>query len=208
VLDWWAPTELSLNGSRKPSSDGRFTTIANWEQSGKDIEWNGETYVWSKHLEFLKFIELPRWADQQLELALAGGDAKAIRLLGSHGWRVVDALALSKDILPYRDYIRGSLGEFTVMKPQYFRPRGCSFSDRSACYLAAGRPVIGQDTGFSAILPTGRGLFPLHTMEDILMAMDAIESDYEEHRRAALEVATEFFAAERVLSSLTEQGGL
>ncbi len=208
VLDWWAPAELALNGSRTPSSDGRFTTIASWQQSGKDIEWNGETYVWSKHLEFLRFIDLPRRTDQQMELALAGGDAEAIRLLGSHGWRVVDALALSKDILPYRDYIRGSRGEFTVMKPQYFRPRGGSFSDRSACYLAAGRPVIVQDTGFSKIFPTGRGLFAFRTMEDVLIAMDAIESDYEEHRRAALQIATEFFAAEKVLSTLTEQAGL
>ena len=208
VLDWWAPDKLPLNGTGGPSNEGCFTTIASWQQSGKDIEWNGKTYVWSKHLEFMRFIDLPRRADQQLELALAGGDAEAIQLLGSHGWRVVDALALSKHILPYRDYIHGSRGEFTVMKPQYFRPRGGSFSDRSACYLAAGRPVIVQDTGFGAILPTGRGLFPFRTMEEVLMAMDAIESDYEEHCRAALEIATEFFAAEKVLSSLTEQAGL
>jgi hypothetical protein len=208
VLDWWAPDELSSNGSRKLADDSRFTTIATWQQSGKDIEWNGETYTWSKHLEFLKLIELPRRTEQQLELALACGDDEAIRLLASHGWWTVDALALSKDILPYRSYIRGSRGEFTVTKPQYFRPHSGWFSDRSACYLAAGRPVITQDTGFGNILPTGQGLFAFRTVEDILVAMDAIESGYEEHRRAARHVATEYFAAEKVLASMIEEAGL
>jgi hypothetical protein len=208
VLDWWAPAEPAMNGALTSPSDGRFTTITSWQQSGKDVEWNGKTYVWSKHGEFLKFIDLPRRTDQHLELALASEDAEVIRLLDTRGWRVVNALALSKDILPYRDYIRGSRGEFTVVKPQYFLPRGGSFSDRSACYLAAGRPVIAQDTGFGKFFPTGRGLFAFRTMEDVLIAMDTIKSDYEDHRRAALEIATEFFAAEKVLSNLTDQVGL
>jgi len=209
VLDWWASAGLSSsNGSRKPSADCPFTTIASWRQSGKDIEWNGEIYAWSKHFEFLRFIDLPRRTESKLELALACEDAEAIRLLRSHGWRTVDALALSKDILPYRSYICNSRGEFTVMKPQYFRPRGGSFSDRGACYLAAARPVIIQDTGFSKILPTGLGLFAFRNMEDILVAMEAIESNYEEHRDAALQIATEYFAAEKVLNSMLEQVGL
>lgn len=108
----------------------------------------------------------------------------------------------------YRDYIRGSRGEFTVAKDQNVRLRSGWFSDRSATYLAAGRPVVTQETGFSNILPSGRGLFGWHQMDDILDAIDAIESDYDAHCRGAREVAAEYFAAERVLASLMERAGL
>jgi hypothetical protein len=204
VQDWWS-SEASLPA---PPEDGRFTTIASWKQSGKDLEWNGQTYTWSKHVEFLKFIELPRRTEQTLELALACGDGEAIQLLTSGGWRVIDALSLSKDIGPYRAYIAGSRGEFTVAKDQNVRLRSGWFSDRSACYLAAGKPVITQDTGFGNILPTGQGLFAFRTMEDVLGALDAIRVDYEHHSRLAREIASEYFAADKVLGSLLERAGL
>ena len=203
ILDWWRSETCrpaSANG-------GRFTTVASWQQSGKDVEWNGEVYTWSKHHEFLKFVDLPRRAAQPLELALACGD-EVIRLLTSHGWRIVDALPLSKDILPYRDYILGSRGEFTVAKDQNIRLRSGWFSDRSACYLAAGLPVITQDTGFGKVLPTGEGLFAFNTMEEILSAFDAIHSDYEKHRRAAQAIAQEYFRAQTVLAKLLDDLGL
>src|SRR5262249_8040216 len=149
-----------------------FTTVSNWRQSGKDIEWNGETYLWSKHLEFMKFLALPRQTPQPLELALADPDACTRDLLASYGWRVTEALPLSTDILPYRDYIFGARGEFTVAKDQYVRPRTGWFSDRSACFLAAGKPVITQDTGFGKFVPTGQGLFAFQTMEQVLDALD------------------------------------
>ena len=205
ALDWW---DTTATAGSLPASAGRFTTIASWQQSGKDVEWNGETYRWSKHLEFLKFLDLPRRSGRPLELALACGDAEAVRRLEAHGWRVVDALALSRDILPYRDYILGSRGELTVAKDQNIRLRSGWFSDRSATYLAAGRPVVTQDTGFGSLLPTGRGLFAFRTMEDILAALDAIESDYAGNARAAREIAAEYFACERVVGHLLERAGL
>jgi hypothetical protein len=156
----------------------------------------------------LKFIDLPRSTAQPFELALACGDDKAIQLLMLHGWRVIDALALSEDILPYRNHILSSRGEFTVAKEQYTCLHTGWFSDRSACYLAAGRPVITQETGFSKFLPTGRGLFGFKTMEDILTAVDKIESDYERSCRAARDIAIEYFAADKVLNSLVEKVGL
>ena len=112
------------------------------------------------------------------------------------------------DVDRYRDYIQQSRGEFTVARDQYVRPNTGWFSDRSACYLAAGRPVITQETGFSKFLPTGRGLFGFRTMDDVLAAVDAIESDYDGHCRAAREIAAEYFAAEKVVGSLMERAGL
>jgi hypothetical protein len=88
------------------------------------------------------------------------------------------------------------------------RPRTGWFSDRSACYLAAGRPVITEDTAFGKFLPTGRGLFPFTTMDDVLAAVDAIESDYEQHCSAAREIADQYFGAERVVGSLMSRAGL
>jgi hypothetical protein len=95
-----------------------------------------------------------------------------------------------------------------VARDQYVRPKTGWFSDRSACYLAAGRPVITQETGFSKFFPTGKGLFGFQTMEDVLAAVDAIESDYTGNCRAAHEIASEYFAAEKVLASLMERAGL
>ena len=209
VVDWWSSTsDRATNKSFQATVQSRFTTVATWKESAKDIEWNGETYTWSKHHQFLKFIDLPRSTAQLLELALACGNLDTVRLLESHGWRIVDAIALSHDILPYRAYIVGSRGEFTVAKDQYTRLHTGWFSDRSACYLAAGRPVITQETGFSKFLPTGKGLFGFKTMEDILMAIDMIASDYKGNCLAARGIAIEYFAADNVLGSLIDRAGL
>jgi hypothetical protein len=156
----------------------------------------------------LKFLELPRRSRQSFELALACDDAAVLRVLREKGWRVRDALALSKEVLPYRDFILSSRGEFTVAKDQNIRLRSGWFSDRSACYLAAGRPVLTQDTGFGNVLPTGRGLFAFRTPEDVLAALDALAADYEGHSRAAREIAREYFDAARVLGGMLKQVGL
>ena len=204
VLDWWRPERMRAG----PESDGRLTTVASWEQSGKDIAWRGETYLWSKHHEFLKVLDLPARAALPLELALACEDGPTLARLRAHGWRVTDGVALSRELDPYRDYILGSRGEFTVAKDQNIRLRSGWFSDRSACYLAAGKPVVTQDTGFGNVLPTGRGLFAFRTAEDALAAIDAIRSDYDAHADAAREIAREWFAAEAVVGSMMERAGL
>jgi hypothetical protein len=212
VLHWWtadAQSRSALND--RPKTPSCFTTIAKWRQPGKDIDWNGETYSWSKHVEFLKFVDLPRRIGQQFELALAWQDEKdqeAIPQLRSHGWRIIDGISLSLDTAPYREYILRSRGEFTVAKDQNIRLRSGWFSDRSACYLAAGKPVVTQDTAFGNILPIGRGLFAFRNMEDILAAIETIEGDYDRHSRAAREIAQEYFATENVLRSLIERVGL
>jgi hypothetical protein len=205
IMDWWTFNESY------DAAHATYTTISNWAQTGKDLEWNGDRYLWSKHWEFLKFIDLPRRVNRRFELALlckTAEDAQAIPLLSSHGWCVRDALSVSKDILPYREYISGSRGEFTVAKDQNIRLRSGWFSDRSACYLAAGKPVVTQDTAFDKVLPLGCGLFGFRTMEDIVSAIDTIEGDYQCHSRAARELARDFFAADKVLGQLVEDWGI
>jgi hypothetical protein len=223
VLDWWSSPVRGAVNAVTPPPRACFTTIANWRQSGKDFDWNGERYTWSKHHEFLKFIDLPRRTAQPLELALAlksdagNGDkawealnleeAEAVRLLTRHGWHTVSGMSLSKDIEPYRDYILRSRGEFTVAKDQNVRLRSGWFSDRSACYLAAGRPVITQNTGFGKLFPTGEGLFAFNTLEEILTAFESINTDYERHSRAARTIAEDYFRAETVLAAVVNRLG-
>jgi hypothetical protein len=193
-----------------PPTKREFTTVGNWKQAGRDIDFKGETYYWSKHHEFLKFIDLPKRVEQPVELATGvenlSRDESA--LLESNGWRIVDAHPITLDPWPYRDYVRASRGEFTVAKDLNVRLQSGWFSERSACYLAAGRPVITQDTGFGSVLPTGEGLFAFNTMEEILAAFEAVNSDYAKHSRAARAIAEEYFRAETVLAKLLEDLGL
>jgi hypothetical protein len=203
ILEWWRSGDVSA-APGLPSPAARFTTVANWEQTGKDIEWKGETYGWSKHTEFLKFIDLPRRTRRPLELALAGGDAEALHRLIAHGWWLGNGMLLSREVAPYRQYIMHSLGEFTVAKDQNIRLRSGWFSDRSACYLASGRPVVAQDTGFDVALPVGEGLIAYATGAQAAAALDAVAADYERHRRAARALAEEHLDSDRVLSRLLE----
>ena len=166
VLDFW-------QSCLEPGPD--FTTIGNWNQDHKrhDVVLDGERYTWSKHHEFLKFLDLPARSGQSFELALSSrslGETDR-RLLEEKGWKIRDALELSSDLDVYRRYIAQSRGEYTVAKDQNVRLRSGWFSERSAQYLAAGRPVITQETGFSNILPTGQGLFAFSTVEELVGAV-------------------------------------
>lgn len=199
------PVLLHLWRNRRSPQRG-FTTVGNWRQEGRDVEFADQIYHWSKHHEFLKFIDLPRRIGQPIEFAtaLSNLDPKERQLLECHEWRLVDAHPFTTDPWPYRDYVRSSRGEFTVAKDLNVRLRSGWFSERSACYLAAGRPVITQDTGFGKFIPTGAGLFSFNTMDEALAAFDAINSDYEKHSRAARAIAEEYFAAETVLKKVLQ----
>ena len=200
VLDFWR--------GRDDGPGDLYTTIGNWRQQWREIQFGGETYGWSKHEEFLKFLQLPSRAGPVFELALAGCEGEDRKLLEHHGWRVRDALPLSQNIDIYRHYISGSWGEFTVAKDQNVRLKTGWFSDRSATYLAAGRPVITQDTRFGNILPTGEGLFAFSTIDDVEAAIDSIKSDYKRHSRVAADIAIEYFDSSRVLGRLLDEVGL
>jgi hypothetical protein len=209
-----------------PPSRREFTTVCNWKQRGRDTEFAGERYLWSKHHEFLKFIDLPTRTERPIELAMGLQDADSVkpalgdpvpalgmtqaerRLLHVNGWQLADAHAFTTDVWSYRDYVEASSGEFSVAKDQNVRLRTGWFSERSACYLAAGRPVIVQDTGFGTVLPVGEGLFAFNTTDEALAAFEAIESDYGHHSRAAREIAEEYFRAEKVLAQMLDDLGL
>jgi hypothetical protein len=170
------------------------------------VTFQGETYSWSKHHEYLKFLDLPSRVEQSFELALAKYDDSDRQLLESHGWQVCPA-DFSCDLDAYRHYIRRSRGEFTVAKDQNVRLRSGWFSERSAQYLASGRPVITQETGFSNVLPTGRGLFGFSTTDDIVAAVEAVNANYEEHCRGAADLAREYFNYDVVLRPMLAELG-
>jgi hypothetical protein len=200
VMDLWQPFAEGPGDA--------FTTIASWRQPRYDVKFGDEALTWSKHEQFMKVIELPRRATQDFELALAVCPTEDRNVLEAHGWAVRDATTVSWDLDAYRRYIAGSRAEFTIAKDQYARPRSGWFSDRSATYLAAGRPVIMQETGFSRHLPTGEGLFAFSTVDEALDAVERINTDYERHRRAAAAIAREYFSYDVVLPRMLAEVGL
>lgn len=210
-IDWKKtrpPVVLSLWPERADPACSDFTTVATWHNKGKDVVFQGQTYYWSKHVNFLKFIDLPRHTPQRLELALEMDDQEMRAELTARGWRITDAAERSATIEAYREYIYSSRGEFTVAKDIYVRPRTGWFSDRSVCYLAAGKPVVTQDTAFSRFIPTGTGLFAFSTLEEAVSALEAIGGDYVRHARAAREIAADYFAADKVLRKLLQDAGV
>jgi hypothetical protein len=186
-----------------------FTTIGNWEQQWRSVQYKGETYHWSKHHEFQKVLDLPKAVSgQTLELALASLSHDVRQMLQSHGWKIRLAMAFSENPTMYRRYIGGSRGEFTVAKDQNVRLRSGWFSDRSATYLAAGKPVVTQETGFENVLPTGKGLFAFSTIDDARAAIETINSDYPAACASARAIAREYFSSDAVLKPLMTEMGL
>jgi hypothetical protein len=197
-LDLWEP----LAPSAAP-----YTTITTWQNSNKHRQFEGVDYYWTKDREFRKFLDLPQRRRVPFRMATRV-DEETRALLLANGWEHEDGVETSSSVERYRDFIRTSRGEFTVARDQYVRPRTGWFSDRSATYLAAGRPVITQETAFSKFLPTGRGLFSFSTMDEVLAAVDSIESDHRSHCDAARGIAAAYFSTDVVLGSLMERAGL
>ncbi len=199
ILDWWESSRPHTGGR----GNGVFTTVANWQQRDKDVTFEGRCLRWSKDTEFLRILGLPGTTSVPLELALAyDADDPAISRMRSAGWRVRSAGPLSKDPETYREYIRGSAGELSVAKEQNVALRSGWFSDRTATYLASGRPAVIQDTGFGRALPTGQGLFAFSSQVQASAALELIDADYEQQCQAALEIAREHLRAEHVLGAL------
>lgn len=202
VLDWWAGAGRSPEPAPEP---WRFTTVANWKQTEKDVEWHGRRLTWSKDVQFRKVLDLPRRVAVPLELALALDDEEILAWLRDAGWAVRSAGPLSKDMDAYREYLVASAGEFSVAKEQYATLRSGWFSDRTASYLACGRPAIVQSTGFETTIPTGQGLFSFEDADGAAAAFETLLSDYPRHARAARDLAEEHLRVETVLQRMLDE---
>ncbi len=211
-LDWHPtrpPVVVDLWPRERARAGYGFTTIATWENRGKNIDFGGTRYIWSKHVNFLHFLDLPqRRPAIRFTLAMDPPDATVRARVAEAGWRIADPGPISASMEAYRAFIAGSDGEFTVAKDIYVRPHSGWFSDRSVCYLVAGRPVVTMGTGFAKFIPVGRGLFAFNAEQDALAGIDAIAADYATHSEAAREIAAEYFGAEGVLAALMRRVGL
>jgi hypothetical protein len=182
----------------------KVTTVMAWK-AHHEVEYNGRLYG-QKDAEFERFLELPRRVGVPLEVAI-GGAAPRERL-SAHGWSVRDGHLVTATYQSYWQYVRASLAEFSVCKNVFVSLNTGWFSDRTAAYLACGRPAVVQDTGFSEHVPCGEGLFAVDDLDGAAAAIEAIESAYDEHCRAARELACERFDARIVLGQLLEELGV
>ncbi len=196
LADW----PVTANGEA-----GRFTTVAAWRGPYGPVEYEGRRYGLKLH-EFRKFVALPERAPGTFELALDihPDEERDLALLGDHGWELVDPRRVAGDPLSFRRYVQGSGAEFSVAQGIYVDTGSGWFSDRTVRYLASGKPVLVQDTGFTRTLPAGEGLLAFSTLEEAEAGARQIAEEYERHSRAARRLAEEEFDSERVLTRLLE----
>jgi len=193
VLDCWPVTP--------GPDDGRYTTVMLWD-SYPPREYEGYRFG-MKSESFEPYFDLPAGVSCELELAV-GGPGVPRRRLREHGWHVVDPLVPTADCWTYQDYLRGSKAEFTVAKHGYVVSAGGWFSERSAHYLASGRPVVTQDTGFGTWLPVGDGLLSFSSPAEAIARLESVDADYRRHCVAARGLAQDYFDSDKVLSRLVE----
>jgi hypothetical protein len=199
------PVVVELFSPGAISSSAAFTTVMNW-QSYEPIEFRGESFG-HKDVEFEKFIDLPRRVGVPMEVAV-GGKKVPLERLRTAGWRVLDAHKVTASVDSYWKYLSCSLGEFTVCKSGFVKTNNGWFSDRASAYLASGRPVVQQDTGFGDHLPCGDGLMAVRTVEEASAAIEEIIGNYEHHSRRAREIAVEHLEASRVLGRFLRDIGV
>ncbi len=198
IVDLW---------QKPPRPNGDWRTIATYRNRGKDVTIDGETYYWSKHPNWPKVMDLPARTRERLEVALVSPGAELRAEFVSKGWQVEDPYRISHTAFVYRRYIQGAKGEFSVEKDDLVRLRVGWFSDRSVCFLAAGRPCVLQDTGFGNWARTGMGLLPWSTGEEAAEALERVAKDYAAHARAAREIARETFEASVLLPPILRAAG-
>lgn len=187
----------------------RFTTVATWRGPYGSVEYGGKIFGLKVH-EFRRFVELPERAPQTFEIALDihPDEERDLNLLRHHGWRIVDPKVATPDPDAFRGYVQGSGAEFSVAQGIYVGTESGWFSDRTARYLASGKPALVQDTGFGRNYPVGEGLLAFRTLEQAVAGAERIASDYERHRRAARALAEEYFDSDKVLGRFVEEVGV
>lgn len=195
VLNCWNPAMVP------GPADGPFTTVMQWDSYSRR-QWNGILYG-MKSDSFGPYIDLPTLVSERLELAMGGGSEVRSQLM-ENGWSLKNPLRLLPSPFDYCQYLSRSKGEFSVAKHGYACSKSGWFSERSAAYLASGRPVITQDTGFSSWLPVGEGLMAFQNPKDAVLSLEAVSSRYESHCRAARHLASAYFSASLVLAELID----
>lgn len=184
--------------------DGVFTTVGHWRSYGS-FTYRGQHYGQKAH-SLRKLIQLPTLVDKPFVLAMSihPDETEDIRLLARHGWIVSEPSQKVGSPATYRGFIAGSMAELGVAKSGYIAADCGWFSDRSLCYLASGRPVVAQETGFTSWLPTGRGLLAFSDCQTARGACEEVCRNYARHRSAAREIATTWFDSDRVLGNLLD----
>jgi len=188
-----------------PAHARSFTTLGKWEHASRDVEFAGGRYRSSKAPEWIKMLDLPRRVPWSMELAMQSVPADVRSNFEGHGWRFTNPLTASISPSAYRSFIQASAGEFTVVKEIYSALPSGWFSDRAAAFLASGRPVVTQASGFDRWLPTGQGLFSVDTMDHAVEALATIAADYPSHAQAARRLAEEKFDSTKVLGELLQR---
>ena len=210
-IEWqpiFPPVVLDLWPAHVENSCERLSTVADWRGS-QYARFEGELYA-GKREEFIRFLEVPSRIGRPIELALGIGqhDHEDLGLLLRNDWFVRDPYLYAGDLDSYREFIQFSHAEFSVAKSGYVKSHSGWFSDRTACYLASGKPAVVQSTGFERRLPTGEGLLTFATVQEAVDAIERIESDYPAHAEASRRIAEERFDSRLVLGSMLEQVGL
>jgi hypothetical protein len=204
----WRKTRPPIVLQEWPVASGlfeRFTTIGSWRGPFGVVEFGGQSFGLKAH-EFRKFIELPQRASVPFEIALNihPADGRDLEALQRHGWRITDpSIARGPD--DFRAYVQGSSAEFSVAQGIYVQTASGWFSDRTAAYLATGKPALVQNTGFSRNLPTGEGLLAFRTLEEAVAGAESIAAEYPRHCRAARAIAEEYFDSGTVLRKVLQQ---
>jgi hypothetical protein len=203
----WVTTPQPIVLDEWPVSDGgeAYTSVATWRGPFEPIDFHGERYGLRAH-QMRRFADLPAALDVPLELALEidAADAADSARLEAGGWRLVEPRTVADTPAGYRRYVQGSRGEVGVAKDMYVRSQGGWLSDRSLCYLASGKPVLAQATGFERVIETGEGLIAFASAEQASAGIEQFEGDYAGHCAAARELAEQRFGSDRVLSELLE----
>jgi len=203
----WHPTRQPIALDAWPvvaAPDGAFTTVMSWKIEPSPPTLGGRAYG-GKDVEFERFMDLPARTPETLEVAISGAAPRD--RIAAAGWRLRDAQAVSATMDAYRDYLVASRGECSIAKNVYVATRSGWFSTRSAAYLACGKPVVVQDTGFPAHVPTGPGVHAFATAEEAVAALAAIRADYAAACAHARATAEAHFAAERICARLLSDAG-
>jgi hypothetical protein len=187
----------------RPSDSRAFTTIGKWEHTtDRNLEFNGKKFLSSKGVEWMKMIDLPKKVPWEMTLGMLAVPEPTAKEFSSHGWKIIDPAQATLSCESFAQFIADSAGEFTVAKEIYAGLPSGWFSDRSSAYLASGKPVVTQASGFDQWLPTGEGLFSFSTVGEAADALNKIAADYSRHAAAARKIAEQKMDSQKVLAEL------